>query len=69
MMFFAGLYFPRALMPDVLRHVSDWTPLGAAVQALQTSAEGSFPGVEPLLVMVGYAVLFGVLAVKYFKWE
>jgi ABC-2 type transport system permease protein len=69
MMFFAGLYFPRELMPGALRHVSDWTPLGAAVQALQTSAEGSFPAAQPLLVMASYAVLFGVLAVKQFKWE
>jgi ABC-2 type transport system permease protein len=69
MMFFAGLYFPRELMPDILRHISDWTPLGAAVQALQSAAEGSFPGAQPLLVMVGYALVLGVAAVKQFKWE
>lgn len=69
MMFFAGLYFPRELMPGVLRHISDWTPLGAGVQALQSAAEGSFPAVQPLLVMVGYAVVFGIAAVRQFKWE
>jgi ABC-2 type transport system permease protein len=69
MMFFAGLYFPRELMPDVLRHISDWTPLGAAVHALQSSTEGSFPGYHPLLVLVGYALIFGFFAVKQFKWE
>jgi ABC-2 type transport system permease protein len=69
MMFFAGLYFPRELMPDLLRRFSDWTPLGAAVQALQTSAEGSFPPAQPLLVMVGYTVVVGFFAVKHFKWE
>ena len=69
MMFFAGLYFPREMMPGVLRHVSDWTPLGAAVNALQTAAEGRFPSAQSLLVMVGYAVVFGAIAVKQFKWE
>ena len=69
MMFFAGLYFPREMMPDVLRHISDWTPLGAAVNALQTAAEGSFPSAQALLVMAGYAVVFGAVAVKQFKWE
>lgn len=69
MMFFAGLYFPRELMPDVLRHISDWTPLGAGVSALQTASVGGFPGAQPLLVMAGYAALFGFFAVKQFKWE
>ncbi|NLE10600.1 MAG: ABC transporter permease [Actinobacteria bacterium] len=69
MMFFAGLYFPREMMPGVLRQVSDWTPLGAAVDALQTAAEGSFPSAQSLLVMAGYALVFGAIAVKQFKWE
>jgi len=69
MMFFAGLYFPREMMPSLLRHISDWTPLGAAVHAMQQSAEGSFPGPQPLLVMAGYAVVFGLAALKQFKWE
>ena len=69
MMFFAGLYFPREMMPDALRHISDWTPLGAAVQALQSAMEGVFPSARPLLVLTAYAVVFGVLAVRQFKWE
>jgi ABC-2 type transport system permease protein len=69
LMFFAGLYFPRELMPSALRSISDWTPLGAAVHALQSSMEGAFPGYHPLLVLVGYALLFGGFAIKQFKWE
>jgi hypothetical protein len=30
---------------------------------------GSFPPVQSLLVMLGYAVVFGVAAVKQFRWE
>lgn len=69
MMFFGGLYFPREVMPDILVRISDWTPVGAAVQALQSAMVGSFPAARPLLVMTGYALLFGTMAVKQFKWE
>jgi ABC-2 type transport system permease protein len=69
MMFFAGLWVPRAVMPDLLRHVSDYTPLGAAVQALQDSARGHFPHALHLAVLAGYAVVFGVAATRLFRWE
>lgn len=69
MMFFAGLYFPREMMPGILRHISDWTPLGAAVHALQSASGGTFPPAQPLLVLVGYAAIFGLAAVKQFRWE
>lgn len=69
MMFFAGLYFPRELMPNLLRHISDWTPLGAAIHAMQQAVEGTFPGLQPLLVMAGYAAVFGLAAHKQFRWE
>lgn len=69
MMFFGGLYFPREVMPHILVRISDWTPVGAAVQALQSAMVGTFPPPRPLLVMMGYALVFGVAAVKQFKWE
>ncbi len=69
LMFFAGLWLPRQVMPPVLRNVSDASPLGAAVQALQTSAQQHFPPAWTLLVLAGYAVLSGWLAVRIFRWE
>lgn len=69
MMFFAGLWVPRAVMPDALRHISDFTPLGAAVQALQDSARGHFPHALHLAVLAGYAVVFGIAATRLFRWE
>jgi len=56
-------------MAPALRDIGDWTPLGAAVQALQNSMGGAFPSAQSLLVMAGYAVIFGFLAVRYFRWE
>lgn len=69
MMFFAGLWLPRAAMPPVLRDVSDFTPLGAAVQALQDSIAGHWPHPLYLGVLVAYALVFGVAAARLFRWE
>jgi ABC-2 type transport system permease protein len=68
-LFFAGLWIPREQMTPILRDVGDWTPLGAAVQAMRTSMQGGFPSAQSLLVMAAYAVVFGYLAVRYFRWE
>jgi ABC-2 type transport system permease protein len=69
MMFFAGLWLPQERMPAVLHDISNFTPLGAAVQAVQSSMQGSFPGARPLLVLVAFAAVFGYAAIRYFRWE
>jgi energy-coupling factor transporter ATP-binding protein EcfA2 len=43
MMFFAGLWTPQATMPEVVRQIGAYTPLGAAVQAIQDSMVGRWP--------------------------
>src|SRR5262245_12932747 len=68
-MFFAGLYVPRAAMPLTLRHIGDFTPLGAAVEALQDTAAGLWPQPLHLAVMAAYVVVFGVAAARSFRWE
>jgi ABC-2 type transport system permease protein len=69
LMFFAGLWLPRALMPAVLQDISDYSPLGAAVEAIQDSMQAGFPPARPLLVLVAYAVVFGFAARRFFRWE
>ena len=69
LMFFAGLWVPRAAMPEGLRHISDFTPLGAGVQALQDAAGGAWPQPLHLAVMAAYVVVFGVVAARLFRWE
>ncbi len=54
LMFFAGLWLPRAIMPAVLQDISNYTPLGAAVEAIQDSVQTGFPPAAPLLVLAGY---------------
>lgn len=69
MLFFAGVWIPRTIMPDGLRTVSDFTPLGAAVQAMNDAWFGSVPDATHLLVMAASASVFGILAVRAFRWE
>jgi len=69
MLFLAGLWIPRSIMSDGLRTVSDYTPLGAAVQAMQDSWSGITPSLTHLLVMAAYAVGLGFIAVRLFRWE
>jgi ABC-2 type transport system permease protein len=69
MLLFAGLLFPRPFMPAVLRDIGDWTPSGAAVHAMTDSMLGTFPSAQLLLVLAGWALVFGFLAVRFFRWE
>lgn len=69
MMFFAGLWLPRAAMPESLLQISDYTPLGAAVGALQSSAEGDWPRALHLAVLAGYTLVFAAAARRLFRWE
>lgn len=69
LMFFAGLWIPRAAMGDTLRSVSDATPLGAGVGALQQAMAGTFPDVVHLAVLLAYAAVAAVLATRLFRWE
>jgi ABC-2 type transport system permease protein len=69
LMFFAGLWVPRAAMPGVLRHVSDLTPLGAGAQALQDATGGAWPQPLHLAVMAAYVIGFGVIAARTFRWR
>lgn len=68
-MFFAGLWVPRAAMPETLRQVSDFTPLGAGVQALQDATGGAWPQPLHLAVMAAYVLVFGVVAARTFRWQ
>lgn len=69
LLFFAGLWLPRALMPAVLLDISNYMPLGAAVEAIQDSIRSGFPPAAPLLVLAAYALVLAFLARRFFRWE
>jgi ABC-2 type transport system permease protein len=65
----AGLWLPRAAMPEVLRRVGDFTPLAAAVQSLQDAAGGAWPRPLHLAVLAAVAAAAGMAAARLFRWE
>jgi ABC-2 type transport system permease protein len=69
MMFFAGLWVPREAMGTVLRHISDFTPLGAGVGAMQDAAREAVLSPSHLIVLLVYAVACVGLAIESFRWE
>ncbi|MFC1441397.1 ABC transporter permease [Streptacidiphilus sp. N1-10] len=69
LMFFAGLWIPRDKMNVPLRTISDYSPLGAGVRALQASIAGHWPPTAALLVLAGYAIVCGFAASRMFRWE
>ncbi|GIF75199.1 ABC transporter permease [Asanoa siamensis] len=69
MMFFAGLWLPIEAMPPVLRHVSEATPLGAAVQALSEATAGDWPSAWRLPLLAGYVVVTALAGIRLFRWE
>jgi ABC-2 type transport system permease protein len=69
LMFVAGLWIPRAEMSPTLVNVGNYTRLGAAVQAFQGALGGTFPALWALSVLAGSAVVFGILAVRLFRWQ
>jgi len=69
LLFFSGLYYPMQLMPSVMLDISHFTPLGAVVQAIVYPMFGEFPPTSPLLVLTAYALVFGFLARRFFRWE
>ena len=57
-MFLSGVFFPRDQLPGVMRVISDWLPLTAAVELVRPLFLGQWPahGLQHLSVLVFYAV-------------
>jgi ABC-2 type transport system permease protein len=68
-MFFAGLWVPRQVMPETLRTIGSYTPLGAGVQALQDSTAGHWPQLLHIGVLIGWTALAWLGAIRLFRWS
>jgi ABC-2 type transport system permease protein len=69
LMFFAGLWTPREVFPDVLQRIADLTPLGAGERAVQEAMSGQWPAWGSLTVLSAYMLVFGLAAARLFRWE
>lgn len=69
LMFMAGMWLPRDLMPPALLTISDFSVAGPFAQALRDTWAGHAPQLSHVAVMVVGLVVFGGLAVRTFRWE
>ncbi|MFK0210664.1 MULTISPECIES: ABC transporter permease [unclassified Streptomyces] len=68
-MFTAGVWVPVQSMPDTLRRIVEFTPLGAASQALDAAASGGWPAGAALGAMALWTAALTGAAVRWFRWE
>ncbi|MFD7320143.1 ABC transporter permease [Streptomyces sp. NPDC059875] len=68
-MFTAGVWVPVQAMPDTLQRIVEFTPFGAASQALDTATTGGGPAWAALGVMALWTVVLTTTAARWFRWE
>jgi ABC-2 type transport system permease protein len=69
LVFLGGLFLPIQTMPATLRHISHFSPLGAAVTAMQDTSTGHWPHWLTLITLLGWAVAAAGAAARFFRWE
>ncbi|WP_182904919.1 ABC transporter permease [Microbispora sp. H13382] len=69
LLFLAGMWLPRPLMPEVLLRISDFTPTGAFGQGLVDALGGHAPQPLHLAVLAGWALAAGLAAARLFRWQ
>ncbi|ANY08525.1 ABC transporter permease [Pseudonocardia sp. HH130630-07] len=64
-----GMFGDPAALPGPLADAGRVLPFGATVQLLGAAWQGVPPGVAPVLGLLGTAVLAGLGAVRWFRWD
>lgn len=67
--FFAGLWWPRQSMTEWLRAISDATPTGASVGALNDAVSGAWPWWVYLVTLLGWGVVLSAISIRTFRWD
>jgi ABC-2 type transport system permease protein len=68
-LFFAGVWLPLPIMPDVVQEIAAWTPLGAGAQAMLDGWVGAAVPTRELLVMAAWTVVLVPLSARLFRWR
>ncbi|GAA4207821.1 ABC transporter permease [Streptosporangium oxazolinicum] len=69
LMFMAGMWIPRELMPDLVRRIGDFLPMAPFADALRDTWAGHAPQTLHLVVMTVTVLVTGGLAARFFRWE
>lgn len=69
LLFLAGMWTPGPLMPDVVRQIATYTPVGATSQALSTAWFGAGVPALQLAVLVAWTAVLYPLAARTFRWS
>ncbi|MEU8382798.1 ABC transporter permease, partial [Streptosporangium sp. NPDC048865] len=69
LMFMAGMWIPRELMPDLVRQIGDFLPMAPFADALRDTWAGQAPQTLHLVVMAATVLVMGGLAARLFRWE
>jgi ABC-2 type transport system permease protein len=69
LMFLSGLWVNPAQVGDPLKTIMYYSPSGAAARALLDAAFNGSPSYPALLTMAVYTVIFGFIAIRFFRWE
>jgi ABC-2 type transport system permease protein len=67
--FLGGIYVPRDSFSPLLKHISDVTPLGAALESVRDTWQGAWPHPVHLVTMVVWSLAAGAVAARTFRWE
>jgi ABC-2 type transport system permease protein len=69
LMFLSGLWVQPAQVGDPLATIMYYSPTGAAVRALLAAVFTGSVSYAALLTMAVYTILFGFIAIRFFRWE
>lgn len=64
----AGVMVPRAIMPSALQHISEWSPMGWALDGMQAVFLG-VPDTKMMLTRIGLLITFAVLCYVLALWR
>lgn len=72
MAFLSGSFIPLEQAPAWLQTVSKFLPLGQLNQGMldvMVRGEGPAAALLPMAILLGFAVVFGLIAARLFRWE
>jgi ABC-2 type transport system permease protein len=68
LLFLAGLWTPGPIMPDFIREVGVYTPMGAAAQAMDAGWFGGDLPLQQYVVMAVWTAVLLPLSIRLFRW-